>query len=129
MASPEETVVVDLRDFVRQTILDVLKGIADAQSDPEVGSRVAPKVTEQAKIDPGFGVAYHDKAMWSVMKFDVAITAQTAKDGGGSAKAGAKANFHVVAFEGSLGGDGKLSSKNETVSRIEFPIHFRLDQG
>jgi hypothetical protein len=61
--------------------------------------------------------------------FDVAITAETTKEGGGSAKASAKANVHVVAFEGSLGGDGKLSSKNETVSRIQFPVHFRLDRG
>jgi hypothetical protein len=117
--------VVDLREFVRQTILDVLNGVADAQSDPDVGSRVAPRVTEHAKIDPNFGVAYHDKAMYSVMKFDIAITAQTAKERDGTAEAKIK----VVGFEGSLGGDGKLSSKNETVSRIQFPMHFRLDQG
>jgi hypothetical protein len=121
--------MVDLREFVRQTILDVLNGIADAQKDPEVGNRVAPKIVGNTKVDPSFGVASHDRSMWSVMKFDVAITAQTAKEGGGGAKASAKANIHVVAFEGSLGGDAKLTNKNETVSRIQFPIHFRLDQG
>jgi hypothetical protein len=63
------------------------------------------------------------------MKFDVAITAETEKEGGGSAKGGVKGNIQVLAFEASLGGEGKLSSKNETVSRIQFPIHFRLDTG
>ncbi len=68
--------MVDLQDFVQQTILDILKGVAAARKDPEVGGLVAPAVTEHAKIDPGFGVAWHDKAMWSVMRFDIAITAQ-----------------------------------------------------
>jgi hypothetical protein len=44
--------VVTLQDFVRQTILDVLKGVEEAQSDPDVGKRVAPIIPEHAKIDP-----------------------------------------------------------------------------
>jgi hypothetical protein len=37
-----------------------------------------------------------------------------------------RANVQVVAFEGSMGGDGKLISKNETFSLIQFPVHSRL---
>jgi len=55
--------------------LDVLKGVTEAQNDPEIGKPVVPINPEHAKIDPSFGLATHDKAMWSVMKFDVAITA------------------------------------------------------
>lgn len=116
--------MVDLRDFVRQTIVDVLRGISDAQDDFTVGKRVAPPVSNHAKISPEFGVAWHDGAMWSIMKFDIAITAETSKEGAGGAKAGIK----VVAIEASLGGEKKSAARDETVSRIQFPVHFRLDQ-
>lgn len=116
--------MVDLKDFVRESILDVMKGIAEARADSTVGGQVAPVIRDHANIDPSFGVAWHAGAMWSVMKFDIAITASTTTEAG----AGAKAKFNVAVFQGSLGGDGKIGGHDETVSRVQFQVHCRLSQ-
>lgn len=111
---------IDLKEFVHQTILDVLKGIAEAQRDAEVGARVAPALADKAVVDPSFGVGWHDDAMWSVMKFDVAITVQKSTETGG----GAKGSVKIAVVEASLGADGKNSRKNETISRIQFAVPY-----
>jgi hypothetical protein len=102
---------MELQEFVTQTLLQIVRGISDANNvlEPE---RKKPDGTPLPKLfllppgvkqDGGHGI-----------HFDVAVTARNESDKG----AGAKASLSVVQFD--VG--GKQVATTEQVSRINFSV-------
>jgi hypothetical protein len=85
---------MDLREFVHGALKDVVLGIQDAQREQ--------------------GVTFRAKIISTVMKFDVAVTAERGKKGGGSA------GVRIAVVEAKLGGEAQF--KDTTVSRIQFAV-------
>jgi hypothetical protein len=98
---------VELKDFVTQTLLDILKGVSDAGLDQTVGRRIAPT-----------------EAIVRV-KFDVAVTAESTD----TAKAGGGFKVAVLGIGASAGADLGTASKNVAVTRIQFEVPVLLPAG
>ena len=82
---------VELKEFITQTLSDILKGVIDAQDDASVGKNIAPSTIGGTHY-PGSGIAtvIRGGALVAV-NFDVAVTAEASdavKGGGGFKVAG-----------------------------------------
>ncbi len=119
--APDPEDGVDLAAFIERSLLDILDGLRHAADDEQVGHCIAPALKTDAKIDPAYGVAFHDGAMYTTAQFDIAVTAQktTGKDG--------KIRLSIPVFATGLSGGGRNERTSETVSRVKFSVHLRLD--
>ncbi len=116
---------IELKEFVEETVKNVLEGVDAARRN--YGDRVAPPEAATVKIDGQPAVAAHDGTFWTVVNFDVTVTASKKTEA--KAKAGAKAGFKILLFgsgtaeiEGSAGREsGSLS-----VQKVSFALPIRL---
>ena len=102
---------MDLAEFVRTTLEQISKGVAEAA--PEVksaGGLMNP-------LSPYRPDRYKDARAHAV-EFDVAVTVQE------DATTGAKGKLSIVALE--ISGGGEISSANTTVNRIRFKVPMQL---
>lgn len=109
---------MDLKEFVRESILQVVSAISEAQPKArELGADICPSYAN-------VGAQLVTQSMYvgtelaSFFDFDVALTASDAQTGG--------AGLKVVA--GLIGGGfgGELKTENATVSRLRFRIPVML---
>jgi hypothetical protein len=105
---------MDLREFVHGALKDVVLGIRDAQREQGIGGYIAPKGIGGHDFPKDSGVTFRAKIVSTVMKFDVAVTAERGKKGGGTA------GVRIAVVEAKLGGEGQ--SKDTTVSRVQFAV-------
>lgn len=103
----------NLREFITATLLDIAGGVRDAQADPALGDAVNPLIQRQDVKLPGDVLANGGRS-YTVVAFDVAVTAANHVSGGGGAKVG------VSVFGGSIAGEA--GSREEAVSRIRFSV-------
>jgi hypothetical protein len=104
----------EVQEFVRDVLLDVIKGIKEAQKEAGVGGYIAPDGIGQHPFPKDSGVSNEQRIISTVVKFDIAVTAETSKQGGGGAK------VRIAVVDADLG--GKLEAKNTQVSRIQFSV-------
>ena len=96
---------MDIKEFVSQTLKQIIDGVVDAQDQTRKTSAVVvPYGDCQKKVD-----------------FDVAVTVVEGKETGG------KAGISVWSI--GAGVTGKTESSSSTVSRIKFEIPINLPQG
>lgn len=111
--------MVDLKDFVRDSIVGIVDGVAEAQQN----------IASKAMVNPGHralpaGALYFPGKTGLVplqeIKFDLAVTAASEDSGG------AKIGFLVGVF----GGGGEISGKDsqQTVSRLRFAVPVALPE-
>lgn len=97
---------MDLREFIKTTIVQIIGGVNDARFEIENGlplnAYVAPVMSAKERNEP------------TAVSFDVAVTATESSDGA------AKAGIRVWALELSAGGGVKAGT--ESVSRIRFEV-------
>lgn len=106
------TVNVSLKDYVRETLLEISSGIREAQSDPVVGHLIGRSANMTA-IE-GLGQDVQGNVV-SAVAFDVATTVEESTAGkvGGSVK--------VVALGGFEAG-GNREAKSAAISRVTFKV-------
>jgi hypothetical protein len=111
--------MVDLKDFVRDSIVGIVDGVAEAQQ----------KIASKAMINPGHrslpaGALYFPGKTGLVplqeIGFDLAVTAASEDSGG------AKVGFLVGVFGGGAAMGGKDSQ--QTVSRLRFAVPVALPE-
>lgn len=96
---------MDLKEFVSETLREIIEGVKESQEfAAQKGAVVAP---------------YHDYQ--KTVEYDVAVTAAEGKE------AGAKAGISVWSI--GAGGNVKTENTNTTVSRIKFSIPIELPKG
>jgi hypothetical protein len=110
-----------LREFVAQTISDILDGVADVHKHPH-GKHVAPHGTGGAKFSPDSGVITIPGGSLTFVRFDVAVTAESSDDT--KVAGGLKV---VVALSGST--MMSATSKNTEVTRVQFVVPLGLPPG
>tara|TARA_B100000929_G_scaffold290970_1_gene286910 strand:+ start:512 stop:922 length:411 start_codon:yes stop_codon:yes gene_type:complete len=113
---------MDLKDFVAQTLSQIVQGVEQARGEigdlAEVGG--LPKGLPEGanrqlvNLDHGNGVA-------QLINFDVALTVESSTAGEGEAGAGIGGWLKV-------GGSAKHDSSTSSVSRIEFCVPLKLSQ-
>jgi hypothetical protein len=105
---------MDVREFIRDVLVDIVEGVKEAQNREGVGGYIAPDAIGGHEFPKESGVHHQARIISTVVKFDMAVTAESAHSGG----AGGKVRIAVV--EANLG--GALESKNTQVSRIQFSV-------
>lgn len=114
---------MDLKDFVKETIVQIIQGIEEANKElvgsdafinpqyvwisdnPQVYGETSKRSSEHDNPDSRF---------IQKIEFDVAVVAETGKKG----SAGAKISIASIGF----GSDGKTESTKRSESRISFSI-------
>lgn len=105
---------MELDEFVEQALVQIVKGIQNANEKLEPGKE---KAAQPFVLHHSLG----DHPQAPHVEFDVAVTTQT--KGSGGAKVDAK--LHVV----SVGLDGSYTGAKESVSRVKFSIVVKQHQG
>jgi hypothetical protein len=105
---------MEIREFVRDVLTEIIEGIAEAQNRVGVGGYVAPDAIGSHQFAADSGVYHSSRIISTAVKFDMAVTAETSREGGTGAK------LRVAVFEADIG--GKIDAKNTQVSRIQFSV-------
>jgi hypothetical protein len=105
---------MELKDFVKQALLDIKAGVDAAQA--ELGDKALLGSSSQYKIDklPSNVLQDYSGALYSVVDFDVAVTTSDSVEGGGG--------INIL----SLKAGGKVEGRSETASRLQFAITMRI---
>lgn len=116
---------IELEEFIKETVKSVLKGVDAARRDD--GDRVAPPEASIVKIEGQPAVAAHDGTFWTVVNFDVTVTASKKTEVGG--KVDAKAGFKILLFgsgTAEVSGSASKGSGSQSVQKVSFAIPIRL---
>ena len=74
---------MEVQEFVRDVLLEIVKGIKEAQSEPGVGGYIGAGSNRWANsVRSDFGVSFSARIVSTTVKFDMAVTAETSKQGG-----------------------------------------------
>lgn len=117
---------MDLDEFVKQTLVHISRGVKESQEEVRsLGGFSNPAVyasSSAAAQGTHFGDAGNGHSVL-LIDFDVAVSATDAAEGGGKGKISVVKMFSAEA-------GAKLSSVNETTSRIQFkvPLALPLDE-
>ena len=107
--------MIDLKEFIEKTLVNVLAGVSSAQQDVNFGQNISPSKIGDLVFPPEANI-FHLVHMgcFTTVKFDIAVTAEEAS----SAQGGGGLKVAVV----SLGAEGKTSLSNTSVTRIQFAV-------
>jgi hypothetical protein len=113
---------MQLDEFVRETILQIIQGVKQAQEQSDrnrLGALVSPFVT-RSEGTPGGMLCAGDRGAMQVVEFDIAIAVTK----GNKAKGGAGLVIGPLV----LGARGASEAQASTVSRVKFsvPVSFPL---
>ena len=110
--------MVELQEFIAETLKQVINGVATAQEfAKQKGAKINPSNLSISSIQNSEDIVFVDPETNTVartIEFDVAITVSE----GDSAKAG----VGIFVGEIGIGAQGKSSGMNSTVSRIKFSL-------
>jgi len=107
---------MELDEFVKSVLVQVLSGVRAAQKDPDVGAFVVTKMDGGHEIPENSRVSSNSMLKSTIIDFDVAISAETTDKVGGSG------GLKVAGIGGSL--DSETASKDTKVSRVQFGVPF-----
>jgi hypothetical protein len=112
--------MLDLRTFIKETLVEIAQGVADARQAIEpLGGKVNPKgLTIGGDIVKQSMFSRKDNDVCQMIRFNVALTA--IEEGATATKVGV---FAAIAGAGAEAND-KLTSS--TVSRVEFAVPLLL---
>jgi hypothetical protein len=116
---------MDLADFVRTTLQEILKGVREAQQTPDG----KPPNAKLGIISPWIGGAgakgkyfmSNGGYLVHMVEFDVAVTTESGDNVSGGGK------ISVLGF--GVGSEGSVSSRDTTASRIKFEVPISLPPG
>jgi len=112
---------VDLKEFVSETLLQIVNGVADAQIQATTaGARVNPRLVGGQTHAAGLGFLASSHGPAQIVQFDVALTV---KEGSGT-----KGGIGIVAGIVSLGSSGQSSAENSSISRVKFNVPLTLPE-
>lgn len=110
---------MDVREFVKQSLLDIIGGVVDAQNEIKSLAPDAKISPAYAKHEPDAGVVANRRQSVSLIEFDIAVTVAHAgkAEAGGSAKGGV-----LSVFSGTVEGAVEYAQERSNVSRLRFDV-------
>lgn len=114
---------MDLQSFVRETLVEILEGVSEAQAH----LRARRSHGRSATVSPTWSSAAsnvtvsEDHRLVHMVDFDVAVTVETSKstESTKQAEGGIK---YVIAVGGSGSTTGEDATSNSTITRIKFSV-------
>lgn len=115
--------MLELEDFISESMISIVKGIKKAQADPLVGDHIAPLLQGEKRNDFGnFHLKGDTANQATVLQFEVSVGVTSTDGGGASGKA--KAKLIVVEIE--AGGEVKSQREHATSHRLKFAVPIRI---
>ena len=118
---------MELKDFIKQTLIDIATAIKETNQDVSTDIIVNPKNMHGGSKDSSYaylpdedGLAKDNRPVQRI-KFDIAVTS------GGSIKGEAGAGINVVGLK--IGSNGEVEDQHQNESRIQFEIPIALPNG
>jgi hypothetical protein len=106
---------MELKDFIKATFVEIIEGVNEARSTSDSASGIESNMRNRMdQLAPGI-MQDHNGALYSVVEFDVAVTATSKVDGSGA--------INVMALKLS----GGVGTEDQTVSRVKFAIPMRFN--
>lgn len=106
---------MELKDFIKATFVEIIDGVKEARETGDDASGIASNTrTRIDQLAPGLMQDFNG-ALYSVVEFDVAVTATSKVDGSGG--------INVMAFKLA----GSAGTEDQTVSRVKFAIPMRFN--
>lgn len=100
---------MELKDFVKNTILDIVNGVREAQEEDTSGASIVPRKLQTSN---------HSFGEEQTLHFDIAIEEISTKSGGG------KVGVSTAGLNGEL---ARKRGKDKTeTSRVQFDIQIRF---
>ena len=118
---------MELKDFIKQTLIDIAGAIKEVNEDRTTNIIVNPKDMHGGPKDSSYaylpdddGLAKDNRPVQNI-KFDVAVTT------GGSMQGDLGAGINVAGLK--IGGSGEVTDEHQNISRIQFEIPVALPNG
>lgn len=113
---------MELKDFVQQTLLQIIQGVSLAQQDTGTcGAKINPtdsmRIGEKLADNSLYSTGQHLQLV-QMVEFDVAVTAEEGK--------GTKGGVGIMVGTIGLGAQGQSEARNTTENRIKFKIPLML---
>lgn len=106
---------MDLREFVAQTLNQILEGVKDSQATAkELGGEVNPHLSAPHNEMAKQGFLWTSEGAAQVVQFDVALTVTEGT--------GTKGGIGVFAGAVTLGSSGQSKSESSSVSHVKFGV-------
>ena len=103
---------MDLKEFVSQTLTQIMDGVREAQTATTHGGIVSPALRHFGKLTD---IAQTDVGDYTQMvEFDVALTVEQGT--------GTKGGIGLVVGPVTLGSTGQSSAQNSSVNRVKFRV-------
>lgn len=110
---------MDLREFVAETLIQIVQGVSDAQVEQErLGANINPRILGSPEHFAKLGFLETGDSPAQVVQFDVALTVKDAT--------GTKGGIGVVSGIFNLGSSGQSQTENLAVSRVKFSVPLTL---
>jgi hypothetical protein len=122
--------MISLKEFVKQTLTEIDKGIYEARQNGNNAIEIAP-IVKKIEVITGDGpneeTVTISPALESV-EFDLSVTAERAEGGETAAKGGGGFRIGILSAEAAVGGASIAKATNTTVQRIKFSIPFKINK-
>ena len=112
---------MDLKEFVKQTLCQIVEGVKEAQSHLAAhGGEVSPNLSRMAgNVIDRIGLIHSaNGSTVQMVTFDVALTATEGT--------GTKGGIGVVTGMFNLGSSGESKAENSSLSRVKFGVPLSL---
>ena len=112
---------VSLKEFVKESLLELVLGVAAAQSELPEGAQINPTGMRSSSSNTGGLVLSPRGEAGTLVEFDVAVTA--------TKKEGTEGGVGVFFAPMSLGARGKRDAEEMVTSRMKFTVPVFYSQG
>jgi hypothetical protein len=105
---------MELKDFIKETLVEIIRGVSEAQSDIlETGAYIHPMIN---RTNDKYAVANYGGRVYTIydVDFDIAVTA--------SDSSGSKGGIGVFLGSVGIGAKGESNESNVTQNRIKFKV-------
>jgi hypothetical protein len=110
---------MDLKEFVSQTLSQIIDGVTDAQDSVSgKGGAINPHLHATHEQLGKQGFLNTSEGLAQIVEFDVALTVTEGT--------GTKGGIGMLAGAVNLGSSGESSAQNSSVSRVRFSVPLRL---
>ncbi len=112
---------MELREFITESLTEIIAGIQDAQDAEQTGAFIVPSGVGIGDSFPeNRGVRHRARLLTTVVQFDIAVTAEANQTRTG------KAGLKIAIVEGGV--QGQTGSRSTEASRIQFSVPLLLPE-
>jgi len=113
---------MELKDFVSQSILQIIEGVKTAQEQNKTDARVNPSgLRLGSNVEQSNLYDFENHMLLSTVEFDVSVSAEKSKE--------TKGGIAILVGAVGLGSQGQSGKKDQFVNRLKFSVPITLPKG